>query len=311
MRRDKWTLKHIISTGQFLDKSLLNVIFKEAHKLEVKETVGNFSVPLKNKILASVFYEPSTRTRFSFEAAMLKLGGGVISTENASHFSSAIKGESLADTIRIIGGYADIIVLRHPQEGSALIASQVSPVPIINAGDGAGEHPTQALLDLYTVQRELGKIDGLTIGLVGDLLYGRTIHSLIGLLSLYKNVTICLISPPSLRLPIAYRRRLKQAGISFKETTALQGVISNLDVLYITRVQKERFASQAHYEKLKDYYTIKPPALKNLKKHAIIMHPLPRVSEIAKDIDDDPRAAYFRQAKNGLYIRMALLKMLL
>lgn len=300
--------KHIISTEQFLDKETLASVFRTAEKFEKDDRRGKIQQLLRGKILASVFYEPSTRTRFSFESAMLKLGGGVITTESAGHFSSAIKGETLEDTIRVIGGYADVIVLRHPEVGAAQRAAEVSPVPIINAGDGAGEHPTQSLLDLYTIQKELGGINNLRIALVGDLLYGRTVHSLIKLLSVGRRIRIYLVSPPALRLPGSYRWFLKRHKINFSEDPRLEKILSDLDVLYVTRIQKERFSSQKIFNKIRNSLVIKRGHLALLPQRAIIMHPLPRVNEIAKEVDLDPRAAYFRQAKNGLYIRMALLK---
>src|SRR3989344_140109 len=300
---------HIISTKQFLDKKILGSIFKLADDMEEKDRAGILINSLKGKILASLFYEPSTRTRFSFESAMHKLGGNVISTESAIHFSSVTKGESLQDTIKIISGYSDIIILRHFKEGSAEIASRFSSVPIINAGDGMGEHPTQALLDLYTIKKEFGNIDNIKIALLGDLLYGRTIHSLLHLLGAY-NVDIFLISPEQLKLPEKYKNYLDKKGIDYKEIDNIKKIIKEIDVLYVTRIQKERFNSEDEYEKLKNSYKIYSEMLKEMKDNAIIMHPLPRVNEISTDIDDDKRAAYFRQAKNGLYIRMALLEMI-
>ncbi len=304
-------IKHIISTRQFLDRRLVNDIFKIADGFEQAERKGKTPKLLRNKILACVFYEPSTRTRFSFESAMLKLGGGVIATENAAHFSSAIKGETLEDSIRIIAGYSDIIVLRHKEAGAAARAAAVSPVPVINAGDGAGEHPTQALLDLYTIRKEIGRTDNFTIAMTGDLRYGRTIHSLIYLLSLSKNVKVFLASPKELRLPAHYKIFLKEHDISFFETDRLENTMPYIDVLYMTRIQKERLSSPRLYKKVKDAFVLDVPLLDRVPKHAVIMHPLPRVNEITSAVDIDPRAAYFRQAKNGLYIRMAMLEMLL
>lgn len=303
-------MNHIISTQQFLDVNLLNEIFRLADDSEQKDREGTLQPILKGKILASLFYEPSTRTRFSFETAMQKLGGSVISTENAQHFSSAIKGESLVDTIKVVGEYADVIVLRHYIEGSSKSVAEFSNVPVINAGDGSGEHPTQALLDLYTIQKEFGSVDGLKIALVGDLLYGRTVHSLVYLLSLYKNVKIILVSPEQLRLPENYKRFLQENNIYFEEKTSLDDILNDIDVLYVTRVQKERFASETEYDGVKDAYIIDQRVLKRMKERAIIMHPLPRVNEIHQEVDKDRRAVYFKQAKNGLYVRMALLQML-
>ncbi len=304
-------LSHIISTSQFLDTRVLEKIFQVADEMETKEKRGTRDDPLRGKILATLFYEPSTRTRLSFESAMQKLGGSVISTENASQFSSATKGETLEDTIRVIAGYADAIVLRHPEEGTAERASRVSTIPVINAGDGAGEHPTQALLDLYTIKKECGKIEGLTIGLLGDLRYGRTIHSLIPLLALYSPLTLILVSPPSLRLPRSLREILSEKNVSFKETARLDEVIQEVDVLYVTRIQKERFSLQKEYEKVKNSYVVGKGMVSEMKQDARILHPLPRVNEIDQEIDSDPRAAYFRQAKNGLFVRMALLTLIL
>jgi aspartate carbamoyltransferase catalytic subunit len=267
--------------------------------------------PLRGRILATLFFEPSTRPRFSFEAAMQKLGGGVLTAENARTNSSATKGESISDTVRVVSAYANVIAIRHYEEGAAEAASKISPVPIINAGDGSGEHPTQALADIYTIKKELGWLNGLRIALVGDLLYGRTIHSLLPMLSLYSGLTIDLISPSQLRLPLRYREYLTEKGIPFHEGEKLEGVIEQADVAYITRVQSERFASREEYDAVKDVYVIDAEMANRMKPEAIIMHALPRVNEISPDVDSNARAAYFRQAKNGLYIRMALLKYLL
>lgn len=303
-------MKHILSTQQFLDKKELVSIFKKADKFEKADRQGKIPKLLRDKILSCVFYEPSTRTRFSFESAMLKLGGQVISTESAGHFSSAIKGETLEDSIRIISGYSDIIVLRHQELGIAERVAKVSTVPIINAGDGAGEHPTQALLDFYTIRKELGRIDNFKIAMVGDLLYGRTIHSLIYLLSLSHNVEVFLVAPKELKLPSKYKTFLNSQKIKFYESDKLESVLPKIDVLYMTRIQKERFSSVRLYERVKNSFVLNKSLLSKLNKHAIIMHPLPRVNEISSEVDNDKRAAYFRQAKNGLYIRMALLNLL-
>lgn len=298
-------MKHIISTKQFLDKSLLENLFIAASAFETVDPI-NCPRPLASKVIATLFYEPSTRTRLSFESAVQRLGGNIISTESAGQFSSAAKGETLEDSIRIIESYADAIVIRHPAVGSAQLAADYAKVPIINAGDGAGEHPTQALLDLYTVQKAKGKIDGLRIGLVGDLLYGRTIHSLIQLLTQYK-VTLCCIAPTALQLPEKYQKLLRDAGVKFELISDWSKVIGGLDVIYMTRIQKERFKSVQDYEKVKNSFILDKSSLKELHKDAVIMHPLPRVNEIATEVDADPRAIYFEQAKNGLYMRMALL----
>lgn len=303
-------LKHIVSTQQFLDKNALAAIFKRADQFEKADRQNKVPKLLQNKILACIFYEPSTRTRLSFESAMLKLGGQVISTENAGYFSSAIKGETLEDSIRIISGYSDMIVLRHHEPGAAARAAEVSSVPIINAGDGYGEHPTQALLDLYTIKKELGRIDTLKVGLVGDLLHGRTIHSLIYLLSLSSHVELFLVAPRELKLPKEYISFLHAHTIRFSASDDLESVLSKIDVLYMTRIQKERFSSARLYERVKNSFVLDKKLLKKLGKHAVIMHPLPRVGEISPEVDDDERAAYFRQARNGLYVRMALLDIL-
>ncbi|MCX6806816.1 MAG: aspartate carbamoyltransferase [Candidatus Berkelbacteria bacterium] len=300
-------MKHLISTEQFTNTGQLEQIFKltdHYQKIGVSET-------LKNKIIACIFYEPSTRTRLSFETAALRLGAQVISTENAAQFSSAAKGETLEDTIKVISSYADAIVLRHFEKGASKRASLVSSVPIINAGDGAGEHPTQALLDIYTILKELGRLNDLKIALVGDLLNGRTIHSLINLLSLYDSNTLYLISPRELRLSDIYLKYLKSKKIKFIETADLSSALQHIDVLYMTRVQKERIESIKEYEKVKNAYSLNNQDVKKMKQGSIIMHPLPRVNEISPDIDNDKRATYFRQAKNGLYVRMAILDLFL
>ncbi len=303
-------LKHILSTQQFLNRKTLQAIFKVADGFEKADKKDKIPKILQNKILACVFYEPSTRTRFSFESAILKLGGQVISTESAQHSSSAIKGETLEDGIRVISGYCDAIILRHPEAHAAKRAAKVSSVPIVNAGDGTGEHPTQALLDLYTIQKEIGRIDDFKIGLVGDLLYGRTIHSLIYLLSIGHNIEIFLVSPKELKLPQKYKSFLKARKIKFSELDNLQSILPKVDILYMARVQKERFSSQQLYERVKDSFVLNKRLLNKLNKQAVVMHPLPRVNEISQEIDSDNRAAYFRQAQNGLYVRMALLNLL-
>ncbi|MBI3420567.1 MAG: aspartate carbamoyltransferase [Candidatus Sungbacteria bacterium] len=302
---------HVVSTKQFLDKELLGRIFDVADEFAQADARRDVPKPLRDKILACVFYEPSTRTRFSFESAMLKLGGSVISTESAGLFSSAIKGETLEDSIRIVGGYSDAIVLRHPDAGAAQRAAAVSSVPVINAGDGSGEHPTQALLDLYTIQKEPGRLENFKIAMVGDLLYGRTIHSLIYLLALGLNIKITLVSPEDLKLPEQYASFLKAKEISFAESDRLEDTLPDVDIVYMTRIQKERFSSPELYEQTKGAFVLDKELLRKLGNHAAIMHPLPRVNEISPEVDSDPRAAYFRQARNGLYVRMALLDFLL
>jgi len=304
-------LKHVISARQFDDPEFLLGLFESANRMERDDVFRALTGPLRGRILATLFFEPSTRTRFSFEAAMQKLGGGVLTAENARTNSSATKGESIGDTVRVVSAYANVIAIRHYEEGAAEAASKISPVPIINVGDGSGEHPTQALADIYTIKKELGWLNGLRVALVGDLLYGRTIHSLLPMLSLYRGLTIDLISPSQLRLPLRYREYLAEKGIPFHEGEKLEGVIEQADVAYITRVQRERFASQEDYDAVKDVYVIDAETANRMRPEAIIMHALPRVNEISPDVDSNARAAYFRQAKNGLYIRMALLKYLL
>jgi aspartate carbamoyltransferase catalytic subunit len=262
--------------------------------------------------MGTLFYEPSTRTRFSFETAMHRLGGHVISTENAGEFSSAAKGETLEDTIRMLNGYADVIVIRHKEVGSAKRAAAASRVPVINAGDGAGQHPTQALLDLYTIRKEIGAIDGLRIAMVGDLAQGRTVRSLTYLLSKFKNVTIYFVAPPLLKMKEDILEHLREHSVPYIEGTDLDKVLPEVDVVYQTRIQKERFGDRiADYEKCRGIYIIDQESLRLMKPESIIMHPLPRLEEIAMEVDQDSRAAYFRQAQNGLYVRMALLTMVL
>lgn len=302
--------QHILSTDQFERKSI-EVLFKKAGQLEPLNKPGKGTDLLKGHIVALLFYEPSTRTRFSFESAAKILGAWALTTESAGIFSSAAKGETLEDTIRIVNGYSDLIVLRHPETGSAKKAANVSEVPIINGGDGGGSHPTQALLDLYTIEKELGRIDDLSVGLVGDLLYGRAARSLCGILTNFKNIKFYFVSPKSLRMKDDVKKFLKRQKIKFSETKNLSEVLNKVDVLYMTRVQKERFEKEEDYLKVKGVYILKPTHLKKMKKHAIVMHPLPRVGEIDPEVDKDKRAAYFRQAKNGVAIRMALLALIL
>jgi aspartate carbamoyltransferase len=274
------------------------------------DRVGTFDL-LKGKILANLFYEPSTRTSSSFTAAMERLGGSVIPI-NEVKYSSVAKGESLPDTIRTLECYADVIVLRHPETGSAAIAAQAAKKPVINAGDGVGEHPTQALLDTFTIFEELGsgQIDGMTVTMLGDLKYGRTVHSLARLLSLYK-VKLNYVSPEILRMPKEVMEEVTVKGIPQAEFNSLEKVLPETDVLYVTRVQKERFEDPAAYETVRGSFVITPEIMRAAKKEMIVMHPLPRVGEISPDFDNDPRAAYFRQMEYGLYVRMALLAMVL
>ncbi len=276
--------------------------------METALNKGRVTKKLHDKIVACLFFEPSTRTRLSFETAVLRLGGQVIGMENGSVSSSAFKGESIPDTIKIVHGFADLIVMRHPQNGSAEVAAKTSKVPIINAGDGGNEHPTQSLLDLYTIKQETGRLENLTFTMVGDLLYGRTIHSTLTMLSLYPKNKFIFVAPKQLKLPEKYKAMLKNRKVSFKETENLAEGLKFADVIYMTRVQKERFSSKAEYEKLKLAYVFDAESLKQIKKSAVILHALPRVGEIAEVVDKDPRAAYFRQAQNGLYVRMALLQ---
>lgn len=265
----------------------------------------------KYKKLATLFYEPSTRTRLSFEAAMLELGGSVLGFSSANS-SSASKGESMADTAKILSCYADIMAIRHPKDGAPFVASRNASVPVINAGDGMHNHPTQTLADLLTISREMGRLENLTIGFCGDLKYGRTVHSLIEAMSRYTGIRVVLISPEELRLPgyIKYGV-LEKHQMPYEEVTSLEDAMPKLDVLYMTRVQRERFSDPAVYERLKDSYILDPEKMKLAKEHMCVLHPLPRVNEISVAVDDDPRAAYFRQALNGKYMRMALILMLL
>lgn len=265
----------------------------------------------RRKKLATLFFEPSTRTRLSFEAAMLELGGSVLGFSEANS-SSASKGESVADTVRVVGCYADIIAMRHPKEGAPMVASMHSPVPIINAGDGGHNHPTQTLTDLLTIHREKGHFDNLTVGLCGDLKFGRTVHSLIHALSRYTGIHFALISPEELSLPsYIIHDVLEKKGMSYEETQDLEAVMPKLDILYMTRVQRERFFNEADYIRLKDSYILTLDKLKDAKEDLCILHPLPRVNEIATSVDNDSRACYFKQAHNGKYIRMALILKLL
>ena len=263
------------------------------------------------RILATLFFEPSTRTRLSFESAMLSLGGKVLGFSSASS-SSASKGESVADTIRTVSCYSDIIAMRHPKEGAPLVASMHSLVPVINAGDGGHNHPTQTLTDLLTIQREKGRFDGLTVGFCGDLKFGRTVHSLISAMSRYENVRFVLISPEELKLPSYVKNEvIKKRNIDYVQTTNLESVMPELDILYMTRVQRERFFNEEDYLRLKDSYILTPDKLKTAKSDLCILHPLPRVNEISVAVDNDPRACYFKQVANGRFIRMALILKLL
>lgn len=282
-----------------------------ATALDIIAEPVKYSQKCRGKKLATLFFEPSTRTRLSFEAAMYELGGHVLGVSEAQS-SSASKGESVADTVRVVSCYADIIAMRHPKEGAPLVAAMNASVPVINAGDGGHNHPTQTLADLLTIWREKGRLDNLVIGLCGDLKFGRTVHSLIAAMSRYSNVKFVLISPEELRLPGYIRKDvMEKNGMHFEETTDLVAAMPSLDVLYMTRVQKERFFNEADYVRLKDSYVLTPDKLKGAKEDMCIMHPLPRVNEISVAVDKDPRAAYFRQVLNGKYMRMALIMKLL
>ena len=305
MSKLKFEGRDIVSIEDF-SREEINYILNISHSMEPLAAKG--SDMLKGKILANLFFEPSTRTRLSFEAAMLKLGGSTIGFAEAE-IASVRKGENLADTIRTVENYADIIALRHPLEGAARLAAEFSKIPILNAGSGAEEHPTQAFMDLYTMQKEKGKIDGLKIALVGDLRYGRTVHSLAYALSLY-NIELYLISPESLRMRHEVIRAIRNK-ISIIEDTNLEGIMPQIDVLYVTRIQKERFPDLAEYAKVKGIYKIDLKTLKSAKKDLIILHPLPRVDEIAAEVDSTPQARYFQQVWNGIVVRMALLALVL
>lgn len=304
-------LQHVIEAQQFT-LPLIHELFQTADQMEkILERGG--TLDYQNKIMASLFYAPSTRTRFSFESAMYRLGGKVISTEQAHLFSSVIGGETLEDTIRVVSNFCDVIVLRHTEVGAAKRASLVSSVPIINAGDGkGGQHPTQALLDLYTIYKELGYIDGLKIAFVGDLEQGRTIRSLAYLLGKFERVMLYFIAPDFLQIREDIQDYLTRHNVWFTLESELNKIISEVDVIYVTRIERERFGDKADiYEETVKNYFIDRETLSKMKEKAIIMHPLPRLNEISPDVDSDPRAVYFRQTKNGLLIRMALLTMVL
>ena len=300
--------QHILSVRQFSREDLEYTFAVAADMRTMVQRVGTFDL-LKGKVLANLFYEPSTRTSSSFIAAIERLGGSAIPI-NEVRYSSVSKGESLPDTVRTLECYSDVIVLRHPETGAAATAAKYCRKPIINAGDGAGEHPTQALLDLFTIHEELGHIDGLTITMVGDLKYGRTVHSLARLLALY-NIRLNYVSPEILCMPPALVEELRARGVPQVQQTDLEAVLAESDVLYVTRVQNERFEEESLYESVKGSYVITPDTLTRAKQRMIVMHPLPRVGEISMEVDDDPRAAYFRQMEYGLYVRMALLAMVL
>ena len=300
-------------------RSLINILDFSVQELqELMDTAndiianpGKYSEMCRGKKLATLFFEPSTRTRLSFEAAMLELGGHVIGFSEAQS-SSASKGESVADTAKVISCYADIIAMRHPKEGAPLVAAMNASVPVINAGDGGHNHPTQTLADLLTIYREKGRLDHMTVGLCGDLKFGRTVHSLISALSRYEGLKFVLISPEELKVPSYVKKEvLKAKGIPYVQTTDLEAAMPELDILYMTRVQRERFFNEEDYLRLKDSYILTPDKLRNAKDDLSILHPLPRVNEISVAIDDDPRACYFKQVLYGKYMRMALILKLL
>ena len=295
----------ILKVAQF-DRDHLTYIMALAERMgEIVNTQGGIDL-LKHKVMAALFYEPSTRTSSSFIAAMERLGGSVVPITQGVQFSSVSKGETLGDTVRTLAQYADAIVLRHPEIGSAAQAANYSAVPILNAGDGAGEHPTQALLDIFTIYEELGTLDNITVTMVGDLRFGRTVHSLTQLLLSY-NVKLRFVSPEILRMPLSITNMVRKANVEYEETYSVQDVIGESDVLYVTRVQKERFSDLQQYDELKHYYIVDEKLMESAKEKMVVMHPLPRVGEITEAVDADPRAAYFRQMRNGLYIRMSLL----
>ena len=303
-------LPHVLEAQQF-DIDLMDAIFSTAREME--QVVQHYgSNILSRRVMATLFYEPSTRTRLSFESAMTRLGGTVLTTESAQEFSSAAKGETLEDTIRVVAGYTDVIVLRHFESGASNRAAAVTNIPVINAGDGAGQHPTQSLLDLYTIQREIGRLEGISVALVGDLANGRTVRSLSYLLAKYESVKIYFVAPDVVRMKDDIKEYLQRHGVDFEEVEDLHGVAREVDVIYQTRIQKERFGDRTEkYEQARGKYTIDRSVMDCMQDHAVVMHPLPRVDEIDPAIDADPRAAYFRQAHNGLYVRMAILRMLL
>ncbi len=301
-------MKHIISPTD-LTVSELNELLELSE--EIIQNPKKFSDVCRGKKLATLFYEPSTRTRLSFEAAMLNLGGNILGFASADS-SSASKGESVADTIRVISSYADICAIRHPKEGAPLVASTYSSIPVINAGDGGHNHPTQTFTDLLTIKNLKGRLNQLTVGFCGDLKFGRTVHSLINALARYENINFVLISPEELRIPTYIREEvLHTKHIPFEETRNLEEAMPKLDILYMTRVQRERFFNEEDYIRLKDIYILDEKKMVHAKKDMLVLHPLPRVNEIATEVDDDPRAVYFKQAEFGVYVRMALIMKLL
>lgn len=301
-------MRHLIDPLDFSVREL-DRILTLAQK--IYDNPEQYAHVCSGKKIATLFYEPSTRTRLSFEAAMLNLGGSVLGF-HSENTSSATKGESVTDTIRVVSAYADICAMRHPKEGAPLVASKKSSIPIINAGDGGHQHPTQTITDLLTIRALKGRLDNLTIGLCGDLKFGRTVHSLIKALSRYTGIRFVLIAPEELRIPQYIREEVIEANnLEYTEVESLENALPELDILYMTRVQRERFFNEADYVRLKNTYILDAEKMKNAKEDMIILHPLPRVNEISVDVDDDPRAAYFKQAKYGVYARMALIMTLL
>lgn len=301
-------MKHLLSPLDFTVEELDHLLTLAT---DIEQNPAKYSQACKGKKIATLFYEPSTRTRLSFESAMLNLGGSVLGFSSADS-SSAAKGESVSDTIRMISCYADICAMRHPKEGAPMVAASKSSIPVINAGDGGHQHPTQTLTDLMTIHSLKGRLDSLTIGLCGDLKFGRTVHSLINALVRYKNISFVLISPKELRIPDYIREEvLKANGVPFKEVERLEDVMPELDILYMTRVQKERFFNEAEYIRMKDCYILDVDKMTLAKDDMLVLHPLPRVNEISVEVDDDPRAVYFKQVQYGVYVRMALILTLL
>lgn len=300
-------MRHLMSPLDFTTEEL-DQLFDLAAEIEANPE--KYAHVCDGRILATAFYEPSTRTRLSFEAAMLRLGGKVIGFSDAGS-SSAAKGESVSDTIKVISQYADICAMRHPKEGAAFVAASKSEIPVINAGDGGHQHPTQTLADLMTIRSMHGKLYGFTIGLCGDLKFGRTVHSLINALVRYENISFVFISPPELKVPDYITDMLKEKNIPYSEVIKLEDVIADLDMLYMTRVQKERFFNEEDYVRLKDFYILTKEKMNMANKDMLVLHPLPRVNEISVEVDDDPRACYFKQVKYGMYVRMALIMTLL
>ena len=300
-------MRHLLNPLDFSVEEIDDLL---ALARDIEQNLPGYAHVCDGKKLATLFYEPSTRTRLSFEAAMLNLGGNVLGFSSANS-SSAAKGESVADTIRMISCYADICAMRHPKEGAAFVAAQKAQIPVINAGDGGHQHPTQTLTDLMTIRSMKGRLDNLTVGFCGDLKFGRTVHSLINALVRYEGIKFIFISPEELKIPDYVTDMLREKGIPFQEVIRLEDVMPKLDLLYMTRVQKERFFNEEDYVRLKDFYVLTPEKMELAKPDMLVLHPLPRVNEISVEIDDDPRAAYFKQAQFGVYVRMALILTLL